>query len=125
MATDDRLLPVALLLVAGAAGATGRWLVSLGLPGRPGTLAANVAGAALLGLLVTRALSLRGASGRVELFAVTGFCSSFTTYSTFALGAFTALPWPGAGYVLVTYALGLAAAWLGRAAARRRWGRSG
>jgi CrcB protein len=49
----------------------------------------------------------------------TGFLSSFTTYSTFALEVATAAPAVAAGYALGSYALGFGAVLAGRALAGR------
>jgi CrcB protein len=78
-----------------------------------GTLVANVVGSLALGLLVSRAPSVRA-----RLLVGTGALSSFTTYSTFAADA-VALGTPtGAWYVGVSYATGFAAAALGLAVGR-------
>lgn len=77
--------------VGGAAGALGRWLMSTGvhrLFGREfpwGTLAVNVAGSFLMGLLaalMVERLAL-GPAWRAGL--LVGFLGAFTTFSTFAL----------------------------------------
>ena len=98
----------ALLVVLGAlVGAPVRYLVSRRLPGEAGTLAVNVVGSFLLGLLVgsgTEAYALLGI----------GFCGALTTFSTFALEAVDDVPVRrGAAYVLVTVVTCLAAAGLG------------
>ncbi|MEZ3144905.1 CrcB family protein [Halobaculum sp. MBLA0143] len=99
-----------LLLVAagGAVGAVTRHAVGVAVGTPPGTLAANVAGSLLLGLLIARSLP-----DRVASFATTGFCSSFTTYSTFALETLTLPPPVAAAYVAGTYGLGIVAAAVG------------
>ncbi|MFD1511722.1 fluoride efflux transporter FluC [Halomarina rubra] len=80
-----------------------------------GTLAANALGAFALG-----ALTARERSRAVSLALGTGFCSSFTTYSTFAVET-VALGTTGAAlYVVGTYALGLLAVVAGRRVAGER-----
>lgn len=101
---------VGAVAVGGALGSTLRYGVGLAVAGVAGTLLVNVAGSFLLGFLVTRTLP-----ERVRLFAATGLCSSFTTYSTFALDTLSLGPRAGAAYVAATYGLGIAAAALGTA----------
>lgn len=80
----------ALLVVAGGAvGAPARYLVDLFVQSRHrfglplGTLAANVAGSFLLGLLAS--LSAHGdLASWVLTLAGTGFCGALTTFSTFS-----------------------------------------
>lgn len=73
------------VLVGAAVGAPSRWLLDQSVQSRHrsnfpvGTLAINVAGSLLLGLL------LGGAASDASLVALagTGFCGAFTTFSTF------------------------------------------
>lgn len=73
-----------------------------------GTLAVNVLGSALLGLL--SALSL---SGDATALLATGFCGGFTTYSAFAVQAHGLGVRRGTAYVVLTAGLGLGACALG------------
>lgn len=101
----------ALLVALGAAvGAPLRYVVAQRLDGRfpRGTLAVNVLGSFVLGLLA--ALSL---SGSATALLGTGFCGGLTTYSAFAVQAHALGPRRGTAYVLVTTALALGAAALG------------
>ena len=97
------------LLVGGGAlvGANLRHGLSGLLAGPAGTLAANVLGSLLLGLLLAES----GLAGRlpreVRLVVGTGLLSSFTTYSTFVLDAVTASPAVAVAYVAASYGLGL------------------
>jgi fluoride exporter len=79
-----------LLVVLGAiVGAPARYLVDRAVQARHdsvfpwGTLAVNVAGSFVLGLLVAAA-STYGWSPRVTALIGTGFCGALTTYSTFS-----------------------------------------
>ncbi|WP_440991056.1 fluoride efflux transporter FluC [Haloarchaeobius baliensis] len=116
---------LALVAVGGFAGANARWGVDVALAGVPtglaGTLAANVVGCVLLGFLVS--LDRDRVPRRVRLAVGTGFLSSFTTYSTFVVGAATSAPTLAVGYVVATYALGFAGVGAGRLAAGRFEGR--
>ena len=114
-----------LVLVAGGgfAGANARWGVAVVLARLLGTgpaaalvptLAANVTGAFALGAVLSLA-----AAGRVgpttEVAIATGFLSSYTTYSTFAVESVLAgSPALVAGNVFANYALGFAGALVGR-----------
>lgn len=114
-----RLLDVAIVAVGGYLGANGRYGVSLLVPGTlEATLAVNVLGSFLLGLLVYRSVGGGGLPSRLRLLFGTGFLSSFTTYSTFALDVTThaadAIP-----YVLASYGLGFGAVLLARELIRR------
>ena len=102
---------VALVGVGGFAGATSRYAVATALPTAfPwGTLAVNVAGAFLLGLLVYGTSELRRIPETARLVVATGFLSSFTTYSAFAAETVALSPVFAAGNVAANYALGLLA----------------
>jgi CrcB protein len=90
-----------------------------------GTLAVNVAGSLLLGLLVGGA-DAGGVPDDVVTAAGVGFCGALTTYSTF--GYETArLAADGSrlyalANVVVSVVAGLGAAWLGLSGARLVWG---
>ena len=120
-----RLLELAALVaVGGFAGATFRYVLSLVLPGLAGTFAANVLGCLALGFLVSEA-DLHGVlSEETSVVLGTGFLSSFTTYSTFALETVQSTPAIGLGYVVASYAAGFAAVLAGRRAAGALWGGS-
>lgn len=96
-----------LVAVGGATGAVSRWVVGEFVVGPLGTMAANVVGSFLLAVVATR-----GLPEPTRLLAATGFCSSFTTYSAFAVET-VSLGMSGIGYLLGTYAFGVAAATLG------------
>lgn len=109
----QRLRPgVAASLVAcgGFSGAIARYGVDLAVSSTLGaTLLVNVLGSFLLALVATGWLSTNGFH-RARRFAATGFLSSFTTYSTFVVGAVQSDLAVGVGYVLLTYAAGFGAA---------------
>ena len=113
---SHRATQVLLVAIGGFAGAVGRWSVTLALPDTfPwGTLAVNVAGSFLLGLLVADGRFGEHLSAGARLALATGFLSSFTTYSTFALDTATLGPFLGTLNVSANYALGLGAALLGK-----------
>ena len=113
--------------LAGAAGTGARFLVTTGLlrwlgPAFPsGTLAVNVVGSGLLGLVMELALhGVIAPDTRVVLAA--GVMGGFTTYSSFnyeALSYFQRGAWAlGGGYLLATVVGCLAAGALGVAGAR-------
>ena len=118
MTERQATLSVALAAIAAGAvvGATARYGISLALPEAVpvGTLVANVLGAFLLGA-VSADRRVRGRlDERAQLLVGTGFCSSFTTYSTFAAETVDLTPTLAAANVAATYALGIAAVLLGQ-----------
>lgn len=87
------------------------------------TLAVNVAGALLLGVLSGWIARIAAApASAVRLLAVVGFCGSFTTFSTFSNETFQMLEggqWARAGiYVAVSCLAGIGAVCLGYAISR-------
>jgi len=116
----SRLAPLALIAAGGFLGAVLRHALALSLPGRLpwGTLAANVGGAFLLGLLLYEAHLADRLGPETRLLVGTGFCSSLTTYSTFAVETSRLTVEFAAANVLLNYALGFAAIGLSRAVAR-------
>ena len=119
----DRL---GLVCAGGALGSGLRYLTGLLAmhwlgPGFPyGTLAVNLVGAFLIGLVQQLAAGLIPESAR--LFLVVGVLGGMTTYSAFAyetVRLMTLMEWGKAGAnLLVTTALSLALCWLGIAAGR-------
>ena len=98
-------------------GGAGRYLVSLAMKGTGkgfpwATLAVNLAGCFLLGLL-WGVFSKNGTDGsNCALFLTVGFCGGFTTFSTFSKEALVMLQggnvWGFAGYVAISLIAGLA-----------------
>jgi CrcB protein len=115
-----RLEPLLLIAVGGFLGAVLRWSLAIQVPpGFPlGTLVANVLGAFLLGVLLYEAHCRDLLSPGTRLLVGTGFCSSLTTYSTFAAETIELDPALATANVAGTYALGFAAVLLGQAVAR-------
>jgi CrcB protein len=115
-----RRVDALLVAVGGFFGAVSRYGVGLAIgavaPEAVGTLAVNVLGSLTLGALVVVA-----PRPRTQLLIGTGFLSSFTTYSTFAVQTAGMAPTAAVTNVAATYALGLLAAFLGRKAGDRLW----
>lgn len=120
MGFRKRARPLALIAAGGFLGAVSRYLVGIALPTAfPwGTLAANVGGTFLLGLLLYERHIADRLGAETRLIAGTGFCSSFTTYSTFAVETTRLSPELAALNVGANYALGFAAVLLGQVVAR-------
>jgi len=104
--------------IGGFVGANLRYFLGLFLPGLSGTLAANAAGSFLLGFVMYEAYHVGLLADRTRVLAATGFLSSFTTYSTFAVESLQSAPLVLAGNVAANYALGLFGVLVGRALAR-------
>lgn len=117
---NSRGSALAVIGLGGFVGAIGRHALAVGLTGSfPwGTLVANVLGAFLLAIVLYDERLADRLSPETRLLVGTGFCSSFTTYSTFA--AETAMLSPGlaAANVLGNYVLGFVGIILGRGVAR-------
>ena len=107
------------VVLLGGAGAVLRFLVDRTVAGRLagsfpfGTLVVNLSGAMLLGFLSALALS-----PHVALLAGTAFVGSYTTFSTWMLETQRLgeerQVWPAVANIVVSLALGLAAAWCGQ-----------
>lgn len=81
-----------------------------------GTMAINVSGSVLMGLVVGW-FAARGDGAAARLFVATGMLGGYTTFSTFSLEAFMLIErgeWIGAlGYVAGSVALGIGGLFLG------------
>ncbi|MDG6108476.1 fluoride efflux transporter CrcB [Dactylosporangium aurantiacum] len=110
-----------LVLLGGAVGAPVRYLADRALKDRAplGTFIVNVAGSALLGVLIGAGDAL---PATVKTLVGTGFCGALTTYSTFSLETLMLVEAGRARraalYATASLALGLAAAATGFATAR-------
>jgi CrcB protein len=110
---------LALVAAGGALGSALRaaltWAVAARTHGdtMPATLAANVLGSFVIGVLV----QLAPADSATRLFLATGVCGGFTTFSTFSAEAIAALEAgrvaPALGYAGVSLAAALLATWAG------------
>lgn len=117
-----RLETIALIGIGGFAGSNLRYFVGELLPGLPGTLIANAIGSFVLGFILYEAMHSGLLADQTHWVAATGFLSSFTTYSTFALQTSLVSPFWMLGNVLANYALGIGGVLLGRSVARRMGG---
>jgi CrcB protein len=116
-----RVEPLVLIAVGGFAGAILRHLLAVSLsPGTLpwGTLAANVLGSFALGVLLYEARLADLLSPETRLVIGTGFLSSFTTYSTFAVETASLSPRLAVLNVGVHYTLGFIAVVCGQLVAR-------
>lgn len=86
-----------LVLTGGAIGSVGRWLTGRGMlamfgPAYPfGTLAVNLIGGFLMGLLVAILARSTAPTDSLRLFLATGILGGFTTFSAFSLDTVTML----------------------------------
>jgi CrcB protein len=110
---------VVLIAMGGALGANVRYFLALVVPGLGGTFVANATGCFLLGFILYEARYTGLLSSRSRLIFGTGFLSSLTTYSTFALETAQASLALGVANVVGNYAVGFAAVLIGRATAGR------
>ena len=115
----QRAHPLVLVAVGGFLGAVLRHAVSVSLPSAVvGTLVVNVAGSFALGVLLYEARLSSVLSAETRLVVGTGFLSSFTTYSTFAVQTASLSPRLAVANVAGNYALGFLAVLLGQLVAR-------
>ena len=116
-----------LAALGGALGALARWGVATAVPGSPGgwpwaTLAVNLSGCLLIGVLLAVALARYPTSTWVRPFLAVGALGGYTTYSSFALDV-VRLTEGGAwltagGYVATSVVGGVGGVLLGLFAAR-------
>ncbi len=115
---------VSLIGIGGFAGSNLRYAIGQFGPNLLSTIVINTVGSFLLGLVIYEALRTDTLSAETRLMVSTGFLSSFSTYSTFALQSALSQPFWLALNVLGTYGLGFAGVIAGRAVANRfenRW----
>lgn len=97
----------------GTAGRLGVGLLVPDIAGVPvATIAVNVLGALLIGVLAARVAG----TSELRLFLGTGVLGGFTTYSAFAVGSvglWADAPLLAAGYAFASLVLGMIAAWAG------------
>ena len=106
---------IVLIGIGGFAGSNLRYFVGSLVPGLQGTLVVNALGSFALGFLLYEAMHLGVIADETRLVAATGFLSSFTTYSTFAVQTVLTPEWAVAN-VLASYALGFGGVLLARQA---------
>lgn len=112
------------LSLAGGLGATTRYVVDSGLRARTaldfpvGTLAINITGSLLFGIL-TGLVVAHGASSELRTIAGTGFCGGYTTFSAASVETVRLAEqrrWPAClGYATASLVVALLAAWAGLA----------
>lgn len=103
-----------LIAIGAFVGANARYFIGLLSPGLIGTFIGNVLGSFFLGYLTYEAM-YRGILGdRTDIVVGTGFLSSFTTYSTFALETVQVEPLLGVMNIVGSYAAGFTAVYSGR-----------
>ncbi|MFU1779833.1 fluoride efflux transporter FluC [Haloarcula japonica] len=120
MADTHPLVTVETIVLVGLGGFAGsnlRYFVGLLLPGLQGTLLVNVLGSFALGVLVYEGLQVGTLASETKLAASTGFISSFTTYSTFAVETVLTPEWAVAN-IVGSYGFGFAGVLVGRMAVR-------
>jgi len=121
-----RLEAVVLIAVGGFAGSNLRYLVDLVVSGMAATLTVNALGSFALGFVAYEALRTDALASETRFVISTGFISSFTTYSTFALQSAQATLSLLVANVVATYVLGFLGVFGGRellAVVQRRWSR--
>lgn len=119
---------VVLVAAGGLAGSLARWWLSGAVQGLTdqafpaGTLAVNMLGSLLIGLVMSLSLDRGLVDADLRILLTTGFCGGFTTMSTFSYETVALLrddEWLLAlGNVGGTVAVCLAAVWLGTVIAR-------
>jgi len=128
VACSRTVRPYVVVAVGGALGALARYGVQLGLPHSPGawpwaTVAVNLTGCLLIGLLLAVLLARAPDHPWLRPFLATGVLGGYTTFSTFSVDAVQLVEagrWPLAvAYLLVSVVGGLAAVVLGLGVGRR------
>ncbi|MCZ7482501.1 fluoride efflux transporter CrcB [Rhizobium rhizogenes] len=122
------MVNIALVAAGGAIGSVFRYLVGVwsvrlaGVNFPWGTLAVNVVGSFLIGLLVELVARRLNASMEMRLFFVTGVLGGFTTFSSFSLDAVTLFERGALGlsavYILASLVVSIAAVFAGLALGR-------
>jgi len=119
-----RVEALALVAIGGFAGSNLRYLVDSLVGGLPATLAVNAAGSFALGFVLYEAVRSDVLAPETRSVLATGFLSSLTTYSTFALQSVQSTPGWLLANVVANYTLGFAGVLAGRAlvdVVHRRW----
>jgi len=122
MAQEHPLVAVetgVLIAMGGFLGANARHLIALSTPALWGTFIANALGSFLLGFVLYEAMYTGLLAEETRTVLATGFLSSFTTYSTFALETVQATPLLAVLNVTGSYAVGFSGVVLGGKLATR------
>ena len=116
-------------MLFGGAGSLARYLAGTAVTARYGsrfpwgTLAVNVTGSFLIGLIMTLLTEKVAVSPNWRFALVVGFLGGYTTFSSFEWETYAAVRaggiWIGALNVIGSVTLGYAAVWLGSTLARR------
>lgn len=111
---------ILLIALGGFAGANLRYFAGLVVPSSMvATLLVNVIGSFALSVLLYESVYSGIFTEQANIVFGTGFLSSFTTYSGFALDAFTASSSIAIEYIGVSYVLGFLAIYLGHTVAQQ------
>jgi len=123
------LTPYLLVFIGGGTGALARYAAGSAIMRRfggsfpLGTLAINVTGSFLIGLLMTLLTERYKLDPRWRLAMVVGFLGGYTTFSSFEWETYTAVRagglWTGMLNVVFSIILGYVAVWLGATLAQR------
>ena len=120
------MVEIAVIAVGGACGAVGRYVISGWAPPPYGTLAVNVLGCFLIGVVMHIGLTTDLLSRNARVLLTTGFLGGLTTFSTFSYETLMAAQdgdWRTAGLnVGLNLVLGLTATWAGFVLARATFG---
>jgi CrcB protein len=118
-----------LVVLGGGAGSLARYTASLAITDRFGsrfpfgTMAINITGSFLIGLIMTWITERLPGDLTWRPLLVTGFLGGYTTFSSFEWETYTQMrhagSWLAAANVVGSVALGYAAVWLGAILARR------
>lgn len=117
--TPERARSVALVAIGGFLGAVLRHAVTVALPTEVvGTLAVNAVGSFALGALLSDSRIGDALSAETRIVVGTGFLSSFTTYSAFAVQTVSLPPRLAVANVAANYGLAFLAVVIGQILAR-------
>jgi CrcB protein len=119
-----------LILFGGGVGSLSRYLVGAAIVTRyggrfpiVGTMAINITGSFLIGLLMTLITERFGLGSNLRPLLVIGFLGGYTTFSSFEWETYSVIRdggfWVGIANVVGSVTLGYAAVWLGAMLARR------